>query len=118
MAHEVVHPLEEEVRLAALRPVDGLALPCLECLEPRAIGRDLVRVEHVDGEEIAFLAVLVDRGAVQPLRHGNSLVSPPGVSLPQASARDGRTPWKARCGERGAGRMPRQRRPPSRRAAG
>ena len=72
MAHEVVHPLEEEVRLASLRPVYGLALRRLEPFEPRAIGRDLVGVEHVDGEVVAFSTVLLDGPSIQQLRHGNS----------------------------------------------
>ena len=58
MAHEVVHPLEQEVGLAALRPVDGPALRRFEPFEAGAMVRGLVRVEYVDGEVVSVSWIL------------------------------------------------------------
>ena len=72
VAHQVVEPLEQQVRLVAVATLDGLALFRLEGLQPAPEVRYFSLAEDRDREEIA-LAPIVRNGIFgQHLRHGGS----------------------------------------------
>ena len=63
MAHQFVHPFEQQVRLRPHEigePAEGVALLALEVLEARAVVADLVRRQAIHREEKAITLVLRD----------------------------------------------------------
>src|ERR1700722_20372883 len=76
MAHQFVHPGEQQMRLRAhqiRKFAEGVALFALEMLKARAVMPYLVLRQAVDREEVAVAAILRDLGGRQAGGHGVKL---------------------------------------------